>query len=57
MQIILRYGDTGESSKSYFGEPICGTIVAGDINGDCQVDWYDLVIMALHWTDDEPMPQ
>jgi len=51
------YGCTPKASKSYFGEPICGTIVAGDINGDCQVDRADLDIMALHWTDDEPLPQ
>jgi len=50
------YGCTPEASKSYFGEPICGTIVAGDINGDCKVDRADLAIMALHWTDDVPLP-
>ena len=50
------YGGTPESSKSYFGEPICDIIVAGDINGDCQVDQADLEIMALHWTDEEPWP-
>ncbi len=50
------YGGTAEASKSYFGEPICETIVAGDINGDCQVNRADLEIMALHWTDDEPLP-
>jgi len=33
------YGSTPEASKAYFGEPICGTIVAGDINGDCKVDF------------------
>jgi hypothetical protein len=49
------YGGTVEASKSYFGEPICGTIVAGDINGDCQVNRTDLEIMALHWTGEEPL--
>ena len=49
------YGSTPEASKSYFGEPICETIIAGDINGDCKVDWTDLEIMALHWTDNEPL--
>jgi len=49
------YGCTAEASKSYFGEPVCATIVAGDINGDCQVDRADLEIIALHWTDPEPM--
>ncbi|MHC4426903.1 MAG: right-handed parallel beta-helix repeat-containing protein, partial [Planctomycetota bacterium] len=39
------YGCMPEASKSYFGEPICGAIFAGDINGDCQVDRADLAIM------------
>ena len=50
------YGGTSEASKTYFGEPACETIVAGDINGDGQVNRTDLEIMALHWTDDEPLP-
>ena len=50
------YGGTSKASKSYFGEPICETIVAGDINGDGQVNRADLEIMALHWTDEEPLP-
>ena len=49
------YGGTPNASKSYFGEPTCETIVAGDINGDGQVNRADLEIMALHWTDDEPL--
>jgi predicted outer membrane repeat protein len=49
------YGGTAEASKSYFGEPVCQTIVAGDINGDCKVDWRDFSLMAFHWlTDDNP---
>lgn len=43
------YGGTAEASKSYFGKPPCETIVAGDINGDCAVDFKDFVLMALHW--------
>jgi len=43
------YGGTGEASKSYFGEPVCETIIAGDINGDCRVDFRDFEIMSLHW--------
>jgi hypothetical protein len=50
------YGGTPKTSKSYFGEPICETIVEGDINGDGQVNRVDLEIMALHWTDDVPLP-
>ncbi len=49
------YGGTPEASKAYFGGPVCETIVAGDINGDGQVDRTDLEIMALHWTDEEPL--
>jgi len=47
------YGGTSEASKSYFGEAVCETIVAGDINGDCRVDFSDFVIMALHWLEDK----
>jgi len=43
------YGGTSEASKSYFGEPVCETIIAGDINGDCKVDFKDFAIMASHW--------
>jgi predicted outer membrane repeat protein len=46
------YGGTAEASKSYFGKPPCETIVPGDINGDCIVDFRDLCIMALHWCED-----
>jgi hypothetical protein len=43
------YGGTAEASKSYFGEPACETIIAGDINGDCRVDFADFEIMSRHW--------
>jgi len=46
------YGGTDKASKSYFGEPVCETIVAGDINGDCKVDSRDFAIMAGHWLED-----
>jgi len=45
------YGGAVEASKSYFGEPVCETIVAGDVNGDCRVDFEDLVILMRHWTE------
>ena len=49
------YGGTTEASKSYFGLPVCETIVAGDINGDCVVDFKDFALLALHWlTDNTP---
>lgn len=43
------HGGTAEASRSYFGEPVCETIVAGDINGDCKVDFKDFAIMISHW--------
>jgi hypothetical protein len=43
------YGGTAEASKSYFNAPTCQTITAGDINGDCTVDFKDFTILALHW--------
>jgi len=46
------YGGTAEASKSYFGDPVCQTIVAGDVNGDCNVDFEDFRLMALHWLED-----
>ncbi|UCG60124.1 MAG: leucine-rich repeat domain-containing protein [Phycisphaerales bacterium] len=46
------YGGTTEASKSYFGDPACETIAAGDINGDCKVDWLDAGIMCQHWLED-----
>ena len=38
-----------EASKSCFGKPVCETIVAGDLNGDCVIDFRDVYIMTLHW--------
>ncbi len=43
------YGGTAEASKSYFGGPACRTIIAGDINGDCRVDFEDFEILIQHW--------
>jgi hypothetical protein len=47
------YGGTIEASKSYFGEPVCETIVAGDINGDCAVNFKDFALMAFHWLEEK----
>jgi len=49
------YGGTAQASKAYFGTEPCDAVMAGDLNGDCQVDHIDLAIMALHWTDSEPL--
>jgi predicted outer membrane repeat protein len=46
------YGGTAETSKSYFGTVPCETIVAGDINGDCKVDFKDFALIAYHWLED-----
>ena len=46
------YGGTAEASKSYFGKPRCEIIIAGDINGDCLIDFRDFQLMALHWRED-----
>jgi hypothetical protein len=43
------YGGTAEASKTYFGTTPCETIVAGDINGDCIVNFLDFAFMARHW--------
>jgi predicted outer membrane repeat protein len=47
------YGGTAEASKSWFGEPVCETIIAGDINGDCCVDFKDFQILSLHWLESQ----
>jgi len=40
-------------SKGYdIGSPHCETIVAGDVNGDCEVNFLDFRLMALHWCED-----
>ena len=49
---IGAYGGTAEASKSYFGEPLCETIMTGDINGDCRVDSVDLAILLSHWQEE-----
>jgi len=43
------YGGTVEASKSYFNTEPCETVMAGDINGDCKVDFLDLQILSSHW--------
>jgi hypothetical protein len=43
------YGATDQASKSYFGQPVCDTVIPGDLNGDCVVDEKDLAIVIAHW--------
>jgi len=43
------YGASEEASRTFFGEPACETILAGDINGDCVVDFDDLAIVMSQW--------
>ncbi|MHC4325601.1 MAG: hypothetical protein ACYSUX_15145 [Planctomycetota bacterium] len=43
------YGASNEASKTYFGGPPCQMIIAGDINGDCIVDFEDITILVSHW--------
>ena len=43
------YGGTEQDSKSYFGTTPCQIIMAGDINGDCRVNFVDFAILAGHW--------
>jgi len=43
------YGAGEKASKTYFGDPACDVILAGDINGDCIVDELDLAILESHW--------
>ena len=46
---IGAYGCTEQASKSYFGKVPCETIMAGDINGDCKVDFADIAILSNNW--------
>lgn len=43
------YGADTTASKTYFGYPVCDVILAGDINGDCVVDFDDLAILMSQW--------
>jgi hypothetical protein len=43
------YGAGDKAGKTYFDEPVCETIIAGDINGDCVVDFTDLMTVVSHW--------
>jgi hypothetical protein len=38
-----------EASKNRVAEPVCDAVIAGDINGDCRVDFADLALLAANW--------
>jgi hypothetical protein len=42
------YGGMVKASESYFGKPLCETVIAGDINADREVNIRDFVFIALH---------
>lgn len=46
------YGGTATASRSYFGKPVCPVIMAGDINGDCIVDEWDMELLLLRWLEE-----
>ncbi len=48
------YGGTIEASRSYFGDPVCDVHMAGDINGDCRVDFEDLYVVLTQWSEGTP---
>ena len=43
------YGGTAEASKSYFDQPVCTMVVAGDIKGDGKVNFLDFRFTTFHW--------
>ncbi len=43
------YGGTVEASKSHFGGPVCEKNIAGDINGDCIINFVDMAFLSRHW--------
>jgi hypothetical protein len=43
------YGGSDMAGKTFFGAPACEVILAGDINGDCVVDFDDLAILMSQW--------
>ena len=43
------YGGSDTAGKTYFGEPACEVVLAGDINGDCVVDFDDMAILMSQW--------
>jgi len=47
------YGGTAGASQSYFVEPVCEMIVAGDINSDCNVNFVDFALMVVHWLNND----
>ncbi|MHC4740634.1 MAG: right-handed parallel beta-helix repeat-containing protein [Planctomycetota bacterium] len=50
------YGVTHKASKSHFGDPPCEKIVAGDVNGDCIINFEDFRLIGMHWSEDNSLP-
>ena len=46
------YGGTTEASKSYFGDALCRKNMAGDINGDCKINFLDFAFITRRWLED-----
>ncbi len=49
------HGGTAEASKTWFRGGQCRTIIAGDINGDCRVDFEDVSILCGNWMTQLPV--
>jgi len=46
------YGGTDEASRTANPSGVCETWIAGDINGDCRIDFFDMSFIADHWLED-----
>ncbi|UCF42385.1 MAG: hypothetical protein JSV99_07200 [Planctomycetota bacterium] len=43
------YGGTNEASRTPSPAGVCETWIAGDINGDCIINFHDLAFIGDHW--------
>ena len=50
--VIFKIDRFPKNLKSFFGKPLYETIVARDINGDCKVDFIDMLILLSHWLEE-----
>jgi hypothetical protein len=49
--MCLHFGHQGNGIDCRI-EPCCETIIAGDIKGDCKIDFNDFDLVAAHWLQD-----